>query len=398
MKTNALTVVSVQHAKPREKPYTMFDGGGLFLEITPSGNKYWRFKYRIGGKERRLMIGTFPRVSLAAARAKRQEARDALEAGRDPGQDKKKAKLLAALSVTNTFKAIAEEFCTKMEKDGLSGVTLVKTRWMLDKAYAAFGDRPITEIGAPDILAMLRTIEKAGNYETANRLRSRVGAVFRYAIATGRAERDPAADLRGALITPTVQHRAALLEPDEVGGLMRAINGYNGMPITRLGLKLLALTFVRPGELRMAEWSEIDLEGLVWKIPAARMKMRREHRVPLARQTVDALRELALLTGNGVFLFPAIHTSQRTMSENTLNAALRRMGYGQDEMTSHGFRSTASTLLNESGLWSADSIERALAHGEPNAVRRAYARGQHWDERVKLNQWWADYLDELTSK
>jgi integrase len=267
---------------------------------------------------------------------------------------------------------------------------------LLGPALDAFGDRPIGEITAPELLHALRSFEQRGRYEAARRLRSVAGMVFRYAIATGRATRDISMDLRGALTTPKVQHRAAITEPKEVGALLRAIDDYSGQPTTRMALQLAALVFVRPGEIRRARWKEIDLSEAIWRVPPETMKMGRPHRVPLARQSVAILRELHPITGHGEFLFPAITSVQRPMSENTLNAALRRLGYSKEEITAHGFRTTASTILNQMGRWNPDAIEKQLAHQEDDEVRLAYMHAaEFWNERVEMMQAWADYLDQL---
>ncbi len=277
-----------------------------------------------------------------------------------------------------------------------SEATLKKNRWLLEPAYAAFGDRPAGEVTAPELLHALRQFEERGRYESARRLRAVAGMVFRYAIATGRATRDISVDLRGALVTPKVNHRAAITEPSELGELLRAIEGYNGQPTTRLALQLSALLFVRPGELRQARWKEIDFEKVVWIVPAATMKMKRPHRVPLARQAIAILRELHGMTGRSEFVFPAVDSFRRCMSNNTMNAALRRLGYSKEEVSVSGFRGTASTLLNEMGRWNPDAIERQLAHMEENDVRRAYMHdAEFWNERVEMMQVWADYLDQL---
>jgi integrase len=258
------------------------------------------------------------------------------------------------------------------------------------------GARPITEISAPEILQVLRGVEARERRESAKRLRAVIGSIFRYAVATGRASNDPTAALKGALMSPIVRHRAAIVDPAELGALLRAVDGHNGMPEVRGGVQLLALTFVRPGELRGARWTEIDFDKAVWTIPGARMKMRRPHRNPLARQTIVVLKNLRAITGQAELILPGMRGRGRPLSENTLNAALRRLGYAKDEMTAHGFRAAASSILNESGLWNPDAIEAQLAaHVEGNAVRRAYARAEFWDERVKMMQWWADRLDEI---
>jgi integrase len=284
----------------------------------------------------------------------------------------------------------------KFEAEGDAPTTLKKKRWLLDFANKEFGKRPIAKLKAPEILDALRKVEKRGRHETATRVRSTVGAVFRFAIATGRAERDPTADLRGALITPTVTHRATIVEPNAVGAMLRAIDGFEGHAVTRYALKLAPLVFVRPGELRKAEWAEFKLTDGEWRIPAAKMKMRRPHRVPLATQSLAILSDLQKVTGRSKYLFPSVRSWQRPISDNTLNAALRRLGYDKTELTIHGLRSTASVLLNESGKWHADAIERQLAHEEANEVRRAYTHAaEFWQERVRMMRWWADELDRL---
>lgn len=296
----------------------------------------------------------------------------------------------------NTFEAVAKELMDKSEAEGDAPKTLEKKQWLLDFANKEFGKRPIAEIKAPEILDALRKIEKRGRHETATRARRTIGAVFRFAIATGRAERDPTADLRGALITPTVTHRATIVEPKAVGALLRAIDGFEGHAVTRYALKLAPLAFVRPGELRQAEWAEFDLVGAEWRIPAKKMKMRRPHRVPLAHQALAILRDLQQITGGSKYLFPSARSWHRPISDNTLNAALRRLGYDKTELTIHGLRSTASTLLNESGKWHADAIERQLAHQEANEIRGAYTHAaEFWQERVRMMRWWADELDRM---
>lgn len=391
----ALSDVTIRTAKPADKQYKLYDEGGLFLIVKPSGGKLWRLKYRHQGKEQALSLGRYPDVGLKDARASRDKARKMIASGKNPAFEKKRAAVAASIGATNTFSAVAEELIAKREREGLKEVTTGKARWFLSLLAADLGSRPIAEVEAFELLAALKKIEASGRLETAKRLLAFVGRVFRYAVATTRAKRDIAADLRGALVAPTVKNHAAIIDPVAVGALLRAIDGFDGQPVTIWALRLAPHVFVRPGELRQAAWSEIDLEAAAWRIPASRMKMKREHVVPLSSQAVTILRQARGLTGNGHFAFPGQRTPNRPMSENTLNAALRRLGYGTDEMTSHGFRSTASTLLNESGKWSADAIERALAHGDTDQVRGAYHRGTHWAERVRMAQWWSDYLDEL---
>jgi integrase len=293
---------------------------------------------------------------------------------------------------------IAEEWLAKQDREGRAAATIKKNRWLLEFAYPIIGDRPIRDISAPEILIVLRKVESRGTYETARRLRSTCGIVFRYAVATARAETDPTFALQGALTTPKVTHRAAIIDPSGAGALLRAIDGFDGQPATRAALKLAPHVFVRPGELRTAEWHEFDLEQALWTIPAAKTKMRRVQKVPLSRQSLQILENIRELTGNGPLVFPGVGNRRRPLSENTLNAALRRLGYDKSEMTTHGFRAMAASLLNEMGTWNPDAIERQLGHVEANDVRRAYARAEFWDERIQMMQHWSDYLDELRVK
>ena len=390
-----LTDATVRNLKPRDKPYKVSDFEGLFLLVKPTGSRLWRQKYRIDGKEKLLAIGPYPEVSLAQARTARDAARALLAAGKDPSQAKQDRKREEKERRGLTFKSQAAAYFTKTKKEGRAETTLSKTEWLLDMAIADFGAKPMSEITAPMILCCLRKLEAKGNYETAKRLRSKISAVFRFAVASGTATTDPTYALKDGLIRPTAKPRAAIVDPKALGGLMRAIDEFHGQVVTKLGLQLLALLTPRPGELRTAKWAEFDLGGAVWSIPANRMKMRRPHRVPLAEQAIMYLTELKKLTGASEFVLPSLVSSTRVMSENTLNTALRRMGFGADEMTSHGFRATFSTLANESGLWNPDAIERALAHVEENDSRRAYARGEHWDERVRMATWWAGFLKQV---
>jgi len=385
-----------RHLKPAEKDYKRSDSGGLFMLVTKTGSKLWRYAYNFDAKQKLLALGQYPVISLADARTKRDDAKRLLAEGIDPSVERKAERRDARIARSHTFEAVAKELMDKFEAEGDAPTTLKKKQWLLDFANKEFGKRPIAEIKAPEILDALRKIEKRGRHETATRVRSTVGAVFRYGIATGRAERDPAADLRGALITPTVTHRATIVEPDAVGALLRAIDGFEGNAAIRYALRLAPIFFVRPGELRKAEWAEFKLENAEWRIPAAKMKMRRPHRVPLAHQALSILRELQGITGGSKYLFPSVRSWHRPISDNTLNAVLRRLGYDKTELTVHGLRSTASVLLNESGKWHADAIERQLAHQEQNEVRGAYIHAaEFWDERVRMMCWWADELDRL---
>jgi integrase len=396
-----LTNATILNAKPAAGIVKRSDGEGLQLWIMPNGSKLWRFAYRFGGKQKLMAFGSYPELSLAEARDRRKAARALVAADRDPSEQKRLDKRAAVASSATTFALVASEVLEKKRRERKAVNTLAKLEWLHGLANEGIGHRPITEITAPEILDVLKKVERKGRLETAKRLRAVIGEVFRYGVATARASSDPTSALRGAISAPVVKHRAAITDPVQLGGLMRAIGSFQGQPSTVAGLKLMAYLFPRPGELRFAEWREFDLEKAVWTIPAARMKMRKEHRVPLPAQALAVLTELREITGGGKLVFPGYGTSggegrkveQRPISENTLNGALRRMGYGQDEMSSHGFRAAASTLLNESGRFSADAIERALAHQDPDAVRRAYARGEHWRERVTMAAWWADQLD-----
>ena len=389
-----LTTTQIRSLKPAARPYKVADAKGLFLLVQPTGSLLWRFRFRKFGIEKKLSFGSFPDVSLQEARKARDEARNQLEEGIDPVEEKRQRKLEAELAAKTTFKLVAEEYIQKMEREGKAPATIKKARWFLE-LLDGIGKRPIASITPHELLDVLKRIERRGHHETALRLRAFAGRVFRYGFATLRAERNPADILRGALIVPQVKHHAAIFDPAKVGKLLRVIEDYNGRPETIFALRLAPHVFLRPGELRQAKWEEIGFADKVWRIPAERMKMKQPHAVPLSKQSIFLLQELRSLARHSEFLFPALHTTRRPISENTLNVALRRLGYGHDEMTSHGFRAMASTLLNESGLWHPDAIERALAHGEHNKVRAAYHRGAHWAERVRMAQWWSDYLDRL---
>ncbi len=389
-----LSDAAIRAAKPRAKQYKLYDSAGLFMIITPAGGRLWRFKYDFGGKAQQLSVGIYPDVGLKDARQRRDDARKLLAAGKDPSSEKKRAAVIAKINADNTFKAVAEELIAKSKAEGRAPATLGKAGWFLGLLEPALGDRPISEIEAFELLDVLKKVEAAGHHETANRMLAFASRVFRYAVVTTRAKRNPAADLKGALITPKVKNHAAIIEPAAVGKLLRAIEAYDGQPCTTVALRLAPHVFVRPGELRTAEWSEIDLEHSAWVIPKGKTKMRTEHVVPLSRQVTALFEQIKVLTGSRRYVFPGVRNPRRPMSENTLNAALRNLGYDKEEMTSHGFRSTASTLLNESGKWTPDAIERALAH-TVEGVRGAYHRGAHWAERVEMAQWWSDYLDTL---
>ncbi|WP_074546796.1 tyrosine-type recombinase/integrase [Dyella sp. AtDHG13] len=390
-----LSDIAIRKAKPADKPQKLADGAGLYLLVNPTGSKLWRWKYRVAGREKVLALGAYPAISLTSARDACTEARRLLAQGVDPSEAKKNAKQAKIESNTPaiTFKQVAEQW---MLRQHVAEVTANKSRWILQSfLYPDLGERPIAEIEARELLETLRKVEDAGMLETAKRARVKAGQVFRFAVLEGLANSDPTSSLRGALKAPKVKHHAAIVEPAKVGELLRAMDGFSGQFVTQCALKLAPLVFVRPGELRQAQWSEFDLDEAMWRIPAMRMKMKAAHLVPLSTQAVAILRELHAMTGQGDYLFPGLRTASRPMSENTVNAALRRLGYGGDEMTGHGFRSLAATRLNEMG-WNADAIERQLAHAESNKVREAYTHAaQYLDERKRMMQAWADYLDGL---
>lgn len=384
-----LTVVAIK-SLPSGKH---FDGGGLYLDIKAAG-RYWRLKYRYAGKEKLLALGVYPEVTLSEARKRRDDARTSLRDGKDPGAQKRARKVASRVAAANTFDAVAAEWLSK-QRPRMAPATYEKARWTFDDLVSPWlGNRPIGDINSPEVLAVLRRIESRGANETAHRTKQRCGQIFRYAIATGRATIDPTAGLKGALAPIYSTRRAAITEPDKVGELLRAIEGYTGGLVVRTALLFAPLVFVRPGELRTAEWTEIDMARSVWRIPAAKMKMREEHIVPLSKQSVALLQQLKPLTERGRYVFPSERSLSRPMSENTINAALRRLGFDKETMTAHGFRAMASTRLNELG-WSPDIIERQLAHAERNKVRAAYNRAQYLGERAKMMQAWADYLSAL---
>lgn len=393
-----LTATAINAAKPQTKPYKISDELGLYLLVTPTGGRLWRMNYRFDGKQKTLAFGAFPDLSLAKARERRTWAREALAEGKDPTEVRKQQEREARAYRDATFKAISDEWLKKLEQEGRSTSTLTKLRWLVEFAVPKIGNRPIADLTAPDLLEVLRRIEAKGRYETANRLRSTFGTIFRYAIATGRAQHDVSSDLKGALITPKTTHRAAILEPGKLGALLRAVDGYDGQPTVRIALMLTPHLFVRPGELRAAEWDEFDLDKKIWIIPSSKMKMRRSHSVPLSPEVIAMLAALRPLSGGSRYLFPCVRSASRPITDNTLNAAFRRLGYDKTEVTAHGFRATASTLLNEMGKWHPDAIERQLAHIEGNDVRRAYARGEHWNERVRMMNHWSKYLVKLQSE
>ena len=387
----ALTATTIKTCKPKDKAYKLTDGGGLYLLVSPSGGKWWRFDYRFQSKRKTLSMGVYPAISLKDARDRRDEAKKQLANGIDPAMVRKSQK--HQQSQPNTFEAVAREWHDKF-KPGWSDTHASRLLRLLERdIFPWLGSMPVSDVSSPLLLQTIRRIETR-SLDTAHRAMQNCGQVFRYAIATGRQQNDPTHALKGAIPPIRDNHFASITHPEQIGPLLRAIEGYKGEFITQSALRLGPLVFVRPGELRHAEWSEINLEIGEWRIPSEKMKMGQPHIVPLARQSIVLLTDLQPLTGTGQYLFPSVRSLDRPLSENTINAALRRLGYTKDEMTGHGFRSMASTLLNEQG-WNRDHIERQLAHAERNKIRAAYNYADYLPERRKMMQAWADYLDTL---
>lgn len=389
-----LTQFTIINAKPSEKDYKLSDGEGLHLLVQRNGSKLWRFRYTFCGRENMLTFGSFPATSLSSARTKRDEARALLASGMNPSVKRKLDKIASVTAARNTFGDVAADHLAHMEANGTAATTMKKNRWMLQKLCTPIAKRPIADISAAEILDLLKKVEKSGRRETATSLRGKIGSVFRYGVVTLRATADPTFALKGALLKPKVQHRAAIIDEVQVGALMRSIDEYDGWPTLRAAIQLIALTMTRPGELRGMKRNEIIFEKAIWRIPAERMKMRRPHDVPLSKQALKIIKDIWSLSENGELVLPSIRSLSRPLSENAMNSALRRMGYAQDEMTAHGFRSTASTILNERGF-NPDVIEAALAHVDDDEIRRAYNRAKYLTERTKLMQDWANLLDEF---
>jgi integrase len=389
-----LSVKDINRTEPGPKLKKLSDEGGLQLWIAPSGSRTWRLMYRFDGKQRSLTIGPYPEIPITAARAARDDARSLLRSGIDPQAQRAASIKAKEVAEESTFGYVAEEFLQKKIAENRSAQTIKKMRSQLAHALPELAPLAIDSITAPQILPLLRRLEARKQHDTAISLRALIGAIFRYGIALGKATNDPTYVLRGALATPKPQHRAAIIEPKPFGALLRAIDGYRGMPETQYALQLLALTAVRPGELRNATWDEFDLSNALWKIPAGRMKMRREHRVPLSQQALAVLEKARQIHRGGPYVFPGGASIKKPLSENALNVALQTMGY-KDQHTAHGFRSTFASITNESALWHSDAIERQLAHEENNKVRRAYHRAEYWDERVALMDWWGWAVDAM---
>lgn len=390
----ALTVQKAKAAKPREGSYKLSDEKGMYLLVHANGSKYWRMDYRLGGKRKTYSLGVFPEVSLAEAREDRDEARKLIKKGVDPSQSKRLDKL--ALSGADTFKSVALEWYDnkmtgKSDRHRQRAMSILKY-----DLFPKLGARPINDIAAPELLAALRKIESRGASDIAHRAKSTAGQIFRYAIASGLCERDISADLKGALKDkPKTEHRAAITDPKELGRLMIAIDGYEGTPVVCAALKLSALLFQRPGEIRQMEWSEINWEDELWSIPSEKMKMDRDHIVPFSRQSIEILKDIYRITGSGRYVFPSQRGQSRPLSNNGVRTALRTMGYDNKTMTAHGFRATARTILDEVNHVRVDYIEHQLAHAVKDATGRAYNRTKFLPERKQMMQQWADYLDEL---
>ena len=389
-----LTDTAIRAAKANDKPIKLFDGGGLFLNVTPAGGKWWRFKYRFGGKEKLISLGTYPDVGLRDARERRDAARKLLAAGSDPGEKRKADKREAQIASANTFETVAREWMQHRAENVAIGQQQKTAARMEKDVFPWLARRPISDIGAPEILEVLRRIDSRGARYTAHRVRSQVSQIFRYAIVTGRAKGDPAKDLIGAIPSPRETHFASITEPVKVGEMLRAFDGFAGTFPVLCALKLAPMLFVRPGELRQAEWSDIDLDRAEWRYRVT--KTGTDHLVPLASQAVAILRELHVLTGRGRYVFPGARSASRPMSDAAVNAALRRLGYDtRTEITGHGFRAMARTILHEELHQKPEVIEHQLAHAVPDVLGAAYNRTKFIKERKAMMQLWADYLDRL---
>jgi len=390
-----LSDTAIKNAKPGLKPIRLFDGGGLYLEISPAGGKWWRLKYRYAGKEKRISLGVYPEVELKKARSKTLDARRLLADGVDPSANRTAVRTAGADRAANSFEVVAQEWFAKKKATWAKGHSSKIIARLENDIFPWLGARPIAEITAPELLATLRRIEGRGTLETAHRALNNCAQVFRYAVATGRAMSDPSVALRGALVPVKGEHLAAVTDPKRAGELLRAISDYVGTPIVKAALQLAPMVFVRPGELRTAQWADIDMDIAEWRYTVG--KTNTQHIVPLATQAVTILRELQPLTGRGRYVFPSARSSQRPMSDNAILAALRRMGIAKDEMSGHGFRAMARTILDEVLGFRPDFIEHQLAHSVRDPLGRAYNRTQHLAERKKMMQQWADYLASLSA-
>ena len=393
--THMLSDAKLRALKPRANAYRIADTNGLCMEVRPTSAKVWRYRFRHVGKASIVTLGEYPAMSLAEARSERDKARAQVKGGVNPAHVARAERAARLERADNTFASVALEFIVKREREGMGAGSVERGSRLIEKDLASICNLPVAEVSAPILLGALRKMERRGIVASAHRARGLAGQVFRYAIATGRAERNPAFDLIGALERPQTKHFASIILPTKIGELLRAIYNYHGSPVTIAALKLAPLLFVRPGELRCAEWSEVDLEKAIWDIPAEKMKMKQPHLVPLSDQVVSILHELHQLTGGGKYVFPGVRSVRRPMSENTVNAALRYMGIDGDTMTGHGFRAMARTVLDEELGFPVDHIEHQLAHAVKDANGRAYNRTTHLPARRKMMQAWADYLDGL---
>jgi len=389
-----LSDIQIKKAKPAEKSIRLHDEKGLYIEIAPNGGKWWRFKYRIDGKEKRLSLGTYPSVGLKEAGTRRDEARDQVEKGIDLSGARKAQKFTRSESATDSFESVAREWWAKFSPswDSEKYRTITLRRLELN-VFPWIGKRSVGEITAPELLSVLQRIEDRGAIDTAHRILSVCGQVFRYAVATARAERDPSRDLKGALTPRQPEHFAATTEPKRLAEILRAMDGYQGTLVVKCALRLVPLLFVRPGELRHAQWSDIDLESAEWRYLVT--KTQTAHVVPFSTQAITILKELQPLTGRGRYVFPCARTAKKPMSDNAVLAAMRNLGIGADEMTGHGFRAVARTILDETLEVRPDFIEHQLAHAVRDPNGRAYNRTSHLAERRKMMQKWADHLDKL---
>ena len=390
----ALTFFELKAVAAKEKPFKVSDGDGLYLLVQPNGSKLWRFRYRFAGIEKMLALGPFPTVSLGDARAKRDDARKRLLEGIDPSVQKKLDRIAIETAARKTFGLVVGEFLSNLEANGAARSTMAKNKWLLEDLAKPLHNRPIAEITAAELLDLLKRIEKTGRRETARRLRGVMGAVFKLAVVTLRAPSDPTYALQGALLRANSKPRAAITDERQFGALLRAIDEFGGWPTIKAALKFLALTFVRPGEVRGARRAEILFDKATWRIPGERTKTRRPHDVPLSCQALEIIKDIWPISDDGDLLFPSIRSASKPLSENALNATLRRIGFGPEEMTAHGFRATASTMLNEREF-NPDAIEAALAHQHENEIRRVYNRASYWKERVVMMQAWADLVDDF---
>lgn len=387
---------AVRNAKPAGKPYKLTDGDGLYLLVNNAG-KYWRYDYRYVGKRKTLAFGVYPIITLAEARERRTQARKLLANGSDPAAIKQARKREEKELAANTFEAVAREWHQKQSGKWVPKNTARTLSLLCRSIFPAIGNTPIAQVTAASLLSTIQKIESRGNIETAHRAMQICGQIFRYAIATGRAQADLSVVLKGALTPVKETHHASITDPKKIRHLLLALDGYDGSFVTKSALKLAPLLFVRPGELRHAEWSEINFDAAEWRIAAGKMKMKAVHLVPLSTQALKVLRDLQPHTGDGRYVFPGVRSYARPMSENTVNAALRRLGYEKNEMTGHGFRSMASTILHEQG-WPHEAIERQLAHAERNKVSAAYNYAEHLPKRREMMQAWSDYLDRLKER